>query len=919
MKLLLSSILFTVFVTFSGLLQAQVFGGFKPDKKWQQLNTDKYRIIYPSESVVEARKAAAIIDRQYFIDDNIGLKRDKIDIVLQNSTTQANGYVGLAPFISEFFLTPPSNSTLVGSLPWSYTLAVHEYQHVLQYSNSKRGITKLGYYFGGEQIWAAFQAFSIPNWFFEGDAVRAETQYSEQGRGRIPYFFNAFRAYSQQGKFPTYDKLRNGSIRDFYPDHYRFGYLMAAYGKSKYGNQFWPTVLEESSKYKGIVYPFSRALKRNSGFNSTNFYKNTVAEYSQKWENSKNNIGITHYQPKKHEVVNFQFPLIKDSALYYYAGTYDKIGKIYKKEGGTTEAIKTLAIRNSNYFDLYDDNLLITQQYVDKRWGWNDYQDIVVYNLTNKKSNRLTYNGKYFHPSFSPNGENIVANYSGVNHKFHLEIININTAKAVRLNNPENLYFSFPIYKNDSTIISATRDTTGRMSLTEINLTNQTYQQHFTGFHIIGKPNIANGKVYFSASFSGIDNLYEWNGKSLKQLTKNGSGRYQVSTSEDSIYFSEFSLQGNILRSSKLPEENNNFEIKPLAKLPYYHQPFFNDSLVIPTTITPSTVESKKYSKGKNLINLHSWSLTAEHPEYSIQLNSDNVLNTLDLSAGYTYNTNEERGGIDVDFLYGQYFLQFNGNFSRVNRRVETLSGNEINFTESKITSGFILPLNYSSNTFSRRFRARANYQYSTIQFDEQQFQNESIHASILEGIYQQQKIKARKNIFTHFGFYHRVLERKAFNEDAFQLLLQNSLALRGLAQNHNLVLDADAQFENTKSNYRFSDIFNYPRGFDETRFAELYKIGANYHFPIFYPDRGIPSIAYILRIRGNIFYDYGITANADRELNSTGAELIFDTKLLRLFTISLGVRFTQTLSQKSISQNNGESSIEIFFPLTRF
>ncbi len=32
---------------------------------------------------------------------------------------------------------------------------------------------------------------------------------------------------------------------------------------------------------------------------------------------------------------------------------------------------------------------------------------------------------------------------------------------------------------------------------------------------------------------------------------------------------------------------------------------------------------------------------------------------------------------------------------------------------------------------------------------------------------------------------------------------------------------------------------------------------GANYHLPIMYPDFGFADIFYLLRVRGNAFYDY--------------------------------------------------------------
>ena len=243
----------------------QEFGGFKPTKHWNQLENENYRLIYSPEIESTARKVAAIFSRMNTMEVNIGAKRRNINIILQNSTTQANGYVGLAPFVSEFFLTPYPVNNVIGTLPWHYTLGVHEYQHVLQFANSYYGVSKVLHWIGGEITWGAAQSLAIPNWFFEGDAVLAETKFSEQGRGRIPAFFNGYRAFALEQNFPSYDKARNGSLQDFVPDHYRLGYLMVRYGREQYGVDYWTEVLKSAASYKGIIYPFSRALKKMAG------------------------------------------------------------------------------------------------------------------------------------------------------------------------------------------------------------------------------------------------------------------------------------------------------------------------------------------------------------------------------------------------------------------------------------------------------------------------------------------------------------------------------------------------------------------------------------------------------------------------------------------------------------------------------
>ena len=121
---------------------AQEFGGFKPTKQWSQLKRENYRLVFAPELKETARKVAAIFSSMKQLEVNIGAKRRNLNIILQNSVTRANGYVGLAPFVSEFFLTPYPVNNAIGTLPWHYTLGVHDYQFSAQNAVALPGLFK---------------------------------------------------------------------------------------------------------------------------------------------------------------------------------------------------------------------------------------------------------------------------------------------------------------------------------------------------------------------------------------------------------------------------------------------------------------------------------------------------------------------------------------------------------------------------------------------------------------------------------------------------------------------------------------------------------------------------------------------------------------------------------------------------------
>lgn len=905
-------------------LNAQVFGGFKPSKQWSQLNNENYRIIYSPDIDSIARKTAAIFSTMNALQNNIGAKRRNINIVLQNSTTRANGYVGLAPYISEFFLTPLPNNAEIGTLPWHYTLAIHEYQHVLQFANSYYGVSKIAHWLAGESGWSAAQFLSIPNWFFEGNAVMAETDFTEQGRARIPSFFNEFRAFTQQGQFPSYDKLRNGSIQDLLPDQYPLGYLMVSYGREKYGQGYWTNVLREASAYRGVIYPFSRALKKEGGEYSNRYYKSMIADLRARWETKQTVLGSFLYKTKKQEVVIYEFPTFDlDGSLYFHKASFDKAGAIYQLKGKQLIKHQLRGIRSNNYFDVHQGNILSTQTRFDKRWGWIDYEDIVIYNTQSKKLLQLTDNGKYFHPTFSKDGKKILALFVAPQSTYELHLLSSNTGELIqKIKNPDQYYFTYMSSTSTGSFISSVRNNIGQMAIIEIMPDGEFNQLTDWTYHILGRVSELNGSYYFNASYDGTDNLYKLQNGRIDQISKDGSGRYSpvVNPKGDSLFFTAFNLNGYHLKATEtsILKEEELTHILPLDSLPFYNREYMKSAPKISTKKSLKDLKSKPYSKHKKLVNLHSWGISTNDPEYGIELNSDNILNTLDLSAGYLYNTNEERGAFQLSLDYGQYFVHFNASVEKAERNIRTSDISSIQLSETNWQAGISLPLNYSAKTFSRFLNLSANYEQIYANFNNEQFNDLNISANNFSAIYRQSKIRARKNIFTHFGIYSEAIERIALNENTRQFSFKNSLALRGIFSNHNIIIDADAQIDGGDGRYRFSDRFNYSRGFRDIRFRELYKFSANYHFPIAYPDKGTIGLVYVQRIRSNLFFDYS-HATAIGDFSSTGAEVIFDLRFFRLVPLSLGVRYSQVLSQKAFSQNENQQNVEVFIPINRF
>jgi len=311
-----------LFISYAAL--AQQFGGNPPSVSWKQINNKAVRVIFPTGMDSQAMRIASIIDYLAINKpDSLGNKLKKVNLVLQNSTVVSNAYVGLGPFRSEFFTTPPSNNFEQGSIPWNDQLALHEYRHVMQYNNFNRGLSKTLHTLLGDDGLSLATNAAIPDWFFEGDAVFNETVLSKQGRGRLPLFMNAYPTLWQANKKYSWMKLRNGSLKDYVPDHYQLGYLLVNYGHQKYGDDFWKNVMQHAASWKNLIYPFQSAVKKYAGVEYKTFTQQAFASVQKNTEKLNEEASDFLFPVNKKYITNYYFPYsVGNDSLIYLKPTH---------------------------------------------------------------------------------------------------------------------------------------------------------------------------------------------------------------------------------------------------------------------------------------------------------------------------------------------------------------------------------------------------------------------------------------------------------------------------------------------------------------------------------------------------------------------------------------------------------------------
>lgn len=923
----------------TGYLYAQEFGGNPPSVKWKQINTDTARIIFPGGRDSTAQRVASIIHFLAAKNNSLGGRRDKINIVLQNQSTIANGYVGLGPYRSEFFLTPSFNNFDLGSITWAEGLALHEYRHVQQFSNFRVGLSKAMYYLAGEEGLAVAINAAIPDWFYEGDAVYNETVHSMQGRGRIPFFTNQYKSLWLERKNYSWMKLRNGSLKDYVPNHYPLGYLIVNYGYEKYGSDFWKKVTQDAAAYKGLIYPFQNAIKKHAGVDYKTFRKQALEYYRLNGDTKyPGSVGTTQQNlnqgtgageqkittPTVNYVTNHFFPYsIGNDSLLYLKSSYRKRPAFVIKDNSGEHVLRIKDISLDEQYSYRNGKIVYSAYKPDLRWNWVNYGEIRLFDIKTGKQRRITSKTKYFTPDISNDGDKIVAVNYGANGKCELHILDAGSGRLLKnIESSEINVFTDPKFADDNSIIACARFNDGQMSLVVTDMSGSIQRLTDPSYHVIGFPSVKDGKVYFTASFNGNDEIFmlQLSDKKIFQVTGSATGNYFVNASENGVFYSNFTADGYQLRKispDKIVLKETDQSLLQLPPNTYAVAKETEFKSLLLNDLPVRKFIASKYKKGTRLLNFHSWRPYYEDPAFTYTLYGQNILNTLQTELYYSYNQDERTNAVGFSTTYGGWFPYLSAGTEYTFKRTDTLNNLTRQWNQLDTRVGLSVPLNFSGERFFRSLNFGSNYVFrvenNTGPAKDLFIENNFSYLSHFIN-YSQQVQMARQHIYPRLGYSFSLQYRHAISKyDSHQAFSAASIYLPGFISTHSVVLNGSFQERDTMRAL-FSDRFADARGYSSYYYtnagSRMWRLSANYHLPLFLPDWGFGNIVYIQRIRTNLFYDfqriYSDNKKVTEDLRSTGFEFYFDTNWWNQYPLTFGFRIVHLLDTDLLTKGKG-------------
>ena len=932
---------------------AQHFGGHPAGMKWYQINTDSIRIIFPQGVERQAQSIAGYVHALPFLSGkSIGTRVRKFDIVLQTHSTISNGYVSLGPRRSEFQLTPLQNSFQLGSIPWHQSLALHEYRHIQQYNNFRKGVSKAFYYLFGQQGQELANNAAIPNWFWEGDAVLQETLWSTQGRGRLPHFFNGFRALQAAGKSYGWMKIRNGSLRDYTPDHYQLGYQLVAYGREKYGEAFWQKVTDDAVRFRGLFYPFQRAVKKHSGVSFNKFRNDALAHFrNTPYEMAPGAMAAGQPDPANtlaknawHFIADEEFPQWIDSVNVVYAHSSYKRNPSFRIRNLADSRERIIRMRDLTidpHFSYNNGRIVYAAYEPDTRWGWRDYSDIRLIDVASGNQESITHHEKYFSPDINLSGDKVVAVHAKRDGTNALHVLWIGRREgqkmlahdeitAYELPNTAGYIYTYPKFFMDDQVAVAARDSSGKMAIALVHLGNGTSEIISPWvMGVLGFVNIKGDSIFFTASHENLDRLFCIVGNKIwlirPDLPNDVTGSYQPSAKGNKVAWTEFTAAGLQLRTQDM--DSLHFAAMTFSEFSNH----FPDTLAMEQQPGLSSGNRSfpvsRYRTTFSLVNFHSWRPTIDDPEYTFSLLSENTMNNLQGELYLRYNRNEQSKEVGMMATFGGWFPWIRVGTNYTFDRQASFRGARIFWNEWEARTGLVVPLNWTGGKNYRNFSIGSDVVLNKAFYKgvwKDSFRTQPFVYLNTQINFSNQLQKSRQHIHPRWAQTAIVRYAHGLSLQGQQFMASADWYLPGIALTHNLVINTAFHVRDTMNTIRFSNAFPFSRGYVGFNFKTMLKTGAEYHFPMVYPDWGFASLVYFQRIRADIFYDHTNVMDYTStgvlftdNYRSFGTEIFFDTKWWNQEPVSFGIRYARLLDGGK--QNLGNNQWELILPVNLF
>jgi hypothetical protein len=950
-------------VLFSGFLCAEaqtVLENNPPSVKWYQVNTPHFQVLYPEGFSDQAQRVANSLEHIRVPEaKSLGTLPRRISVILQNQSAVSNGFVSILPRRSEFYTMPSQDYNFTGTNDWLELLTAHEYRHMVQYQHAIRGFNQVVYYLFGSISLAGMAHVAAPSWFWEGDAVVAETAFTPSGRGKIPNFGLVMKTNLLEGRRFNYHKQYLRSYKHNVPDHYVLGYYMVSHLRKVTGDaDIWGKISARSWSLPFIPFAFSNAIKKETGFHVTDLYEDMANDLSQQWKKELDGLMLTPFvrvnTRTNRAYTDYLYPQVMEDgtilAMKKGIGDIEKF-VLLRKDG---EHVFTPGMVNDTGMLSVNQNKVVWNEYgYDPRWLVKNYSLIKSYDVSSGKKRVIgSRRSRYAGSAISPDGNRIVTVETGTDYKTHLVVVDVESGKVLKkFANPDNDFYSMPRWSEDGRSMVVLRTEPDGKTVEWIDYETSASKDLLPVSHEnVGHPVLYGNYLLFNSPATGIDNIYAINVQTGKrfQVTSSRLGAYNPVLSKDgkTMFYNDQTKDGlDVVRTSFDSSAWRVFEPERNASLFFRHLVEQEGNPNIFEDVPDTPRKHQRYRKVTGMINPYNWGLTVDNDltEASLGILSRDILSTTSLSLGYYVDINERTSALRGQVSYQGWFPIIDVSASMSTRSVNeggvqfydtlvdpiTAETREVIFKwrEKNLQAGLRVPL----ITTSSRFHGNVSFGNSVGFTQVADFENSIDGGGRLvprgdnRAYFFRDYIDNGQLLYNHFSVSaYRLLKqsRRDINSRWGQRIELESfetpfggdfdgrlfstfgmLFFPGIGKHHSLWTYGGYQhtkIEQERQNYVFRNQIPTPRGHVVSRFENFYAASVNYTLPLWYPDIALGPLLNIQRLRANAFFDYGLGQSQIRsseDYSSIGVEAKLDINILRFLPqFDIGVRFVKGL-----------------------
>ena len=918
--------------------------------RWYEKKSKNFKVFFPLGLDSVAEHAITHLENNINkIKINPGDKIRRSHIVLHNQNNIPNAFVASSPRRSEFFINArPESSHFIHNNNWVNLLSDHEYRHLVQrevgYSSF---FNRVVHYLFGQGVSSLLTRSSMPNWYWEGDAVDIETRVGDFGRGRIPKFNLTTRTNKLSGVKLKYNRQILGSFKYKTPNEYETGYLMVKYLKDNYGIDAFNKMVKKAHQQSFLPLPFYRAMKKTTGLNYKNLYFKSISSLPTK--TIKKTVSPINNEIKK-SYSSFKYPVETEGGEVVFIrqglGSYQDF-RILTPQGKVSKLV-TPGVLNDFGRIPYSNGLIVWLEFdKDGRWDKRTYSVIKVFNITQRKIVAKSNKTFYSSADISPNGNEVFTLKNNLDGSQSFVFQNITLNKITETKRLSGGVFSNIKYVSNNKLLGIkTKD--GKKTVFIYNKKEGSFNTLLSTYKNIGWPLLTDDYIIFTTDHNGFEEIvfYEKKSKKTYLFDEGETGNYYPSFSRDkkSLLYSSMNSMGFDIFKTNISRENLSLaDVKMGKKITANKH----------TQLDTTTYKSQKTNPLLHFIRPVYWGISefnfdSKGIEYvTLGVESKNLFGSLLFNGGYKFDIRDKKPirflGFSYQGLYPIIDFSISSSNDSFNQNIiinnnsgsyDTLLNADINYKIKEFSIGSRIPLSFSKGKYFSNF-------LGLIEFSNEKFLDFYTTALSSEsGGFPLVSSRDTRSYFSGFVYYSRKHKKPSRNvyfpyEQTFLFETKNTtkkshyvgdyfrsdiyLAFPGVVFLHSLRGKFRYEKQST-SDYSFRRNINFIHGFkNKYLFDSFFGWGIEYEVPIVYPDFSIGPLLNIKRVRATLFVNGGSVDGKTPTFPHThyqesplsyGCELNLDLNFFRQTSLfDFGVRYSYVTNANYI---NKKPTIEI-------